>query len=403
MKSRHDGEQTGGASVWIIAALFLTEMAVNFESSMIYAALPKLIRAFGDPVQAGWLVTAHMLISAATAPVAGRLGDIHGRKRIIMVLLGIALGGSLLSAVSTSFTLVLAGRALQGLSSAVIPLSIGVLRESLPSRRVPFGVGLLTAAQSAGAALGLFFPVCECGVVPVARRLYEKGLPTSIGVAFLLAAPVVNPVVIVSTYAAFGWGPVLWARVGFSFLVATVVGLIFHLAQAREILLPRISDAHAHACDHHGHAHSEHDSTLAKPKLGVRLQQALNTAGDDFLDMARYLILGAMLAAAMQTLVPQSALLAVGRGSILSVIAMQALAFVLSICSTVDAFLALAFSGAFTTGSIVTFLTFGPMVDIKSALMFLGVFQRRVVLYLIILPLLLTLLIGVFWNLNIGL
>ena len=119
--------------------------------------------------------------------------------------------------------------------------------------------------------------------------------------------------------------------------------------------------------------------------------------------MARYLILGAMLAAAMQTLVPQSALLAVGRGPILSVIAMQALAFVLSICSTVDAFLALAFSGAFTTGSIVTFLTFGPMVDIKSALMFLGVFQRRVVLYLIILPLLLTLLIGVFWNLNIGL
>lgn len=287
----------------------------------------------------------------------------------------------------------LAGSLVSGAIAVFVDQSL--LDRYLPRRALP--------AALAGAALGLFFPVCECGVVPVARRLYEKGLPTSIGVAFLLAAPVVNPVVIVSTYAAFGWGPVLWARVGFSFLVATVVGLIFHLAQAREILLPRISDAHAHACDHHGHAHSEHDSTLAKPKLGVRLQQALNTAGDDFLDMARYLILGAMLAAAMQTLVPQSALLAVGRGPILSVIAMQALAFVLSICSTVDAFLALAFSGAFTTGSIITFLTFGPMVDIKSALMFLGVFQRRVVLYLIILPLLLTLLIGVFWNLNIGL
>jgi hypothetical protein len=82
---------------------------------------------------------------------------------------------------------------------------------------------------------------------------------------------------------------------------------------------------------------------------------------------------------------------------------MQALAFVLSICSTVDAFVALAFAGTFTTGSILAFLTFGPMVDIKSSLMFLSVFQKRTVLYLILLPMLLTLLIGVAWNLNVGL
>ncbi len=136
--------------------------------------------------------------------------------------------------------------------------------------------------------------------------------------------------------------------------------------------------------------------------MGARLHQALNTAGDDFLDVARYLIMGSMLAATMQTLVPQTLLLAIGRGPILSVVAMQVLAFVLSVCSTVDAFLALAFSGVFTTGSILTFLTFGPMVDIKSSLMFLGVFQRRVVFYLIVLPLLLTMLIGIFWNLNVG-
>jgi uncharacterized membrane protein YraQ (UPF0718 family) len=118
--------------------------------------------------------------------------------------------------------------------------------------------------------------------------------------------------------------------------------------------------------------------------------------------MARYLILGSLLAAAMQTLVPQAALLAVGQGPVISVLVMQALAFVLSICSTVDAFVALAFAGSFTTGSILAFLTFGPMVDIKSSLMFLGVFQRRVVVYLIVLPLLLTLLLGVAWNLYIG-
>ena len=100
-----------------------------------------------------------------------------------------------------------------------------------------------------GAALGLLFPVCECGVVPVTRRLYAKGLPVSIGVAFLLAAPVINPVVIVSTYAAFGWGPVLWGRIIFSLLIAFSVGMIFQLATPDEVLLPTVADGH----DHHSH------------------------------------------------------------------------------------------------------------------------------------------------------
>lgn len=258
-----------------------------------------------------------------------------------------------------------------------------LLARFLPRRALP--------AAMSGAALGLLFPVCECGVVPVTRRLYEKGLPTSIGIAFLLAAPVVNPVVMISTYAAFGWGPVLWGRVAFSFLVAAIVGLLFHLAQPREVLLPGVQSH-----DHHHHAVDPNQ------RLGARIQSALMTAGDDFLDMARYLIIGTILAASMQTLVPQTTLLAIGQGPVLSVLAMQALAFVLSVCSTVDAFLALAFSGVFSTGSIISFLTFGPMVDIKSSLMFLGIFQRRVVFYLIVLPFLLTLLIGIFWNLNVG-
>ncbi len=265
----------------------------------------------------------------------------------------------------------------------------GMIERFLPKRALP--------AALAGSLMGMVFPVCECGVVPVTRRLYEKGLPMSIGVAFLLAAPVINPIVILSTQAAFGWGPVLWGRIGFTILVAMLVGLIFHLAKPGELLLPAVNDAHCDAV-HPGHA-----APAAKPPVGVRVRQSLFTAGDDFIDMARYLIAGSMLAAGMQTLVPQSALLAIGQGPVISVVAMQALAFVLSICSTVDAFVALAFSGTFTVGSILAFLTFGPMVDIKSALMFLGVFQRRIVLYLIVLPLLLTLFIGVFWNLNVGL
>ncbi len=139
----------------IIVALFVAEMTVTFEGAMIYAALPTLIREFGDPLKAGMLLTAHLLIAAATAPVAGRFGDIRGRKKVIIGLLIVALIGSLLSALTTSFALILLGRALQGLSAAVLPLSIGVLRQSLPEDRVPVGVGLMTTSQGMGAALGL--------------------------------------------------------------------------------------------------------------------------------------------------------------------------------------------------------------------------------------------------------
>lgn len=144
-----------GRPAAIIFALFIAEMCVTFESAMIYAALPKLIGEFGDPLMAGALVTAHMLIAAATAPVMGRLGDIKGRKRIIQILLFAALAGSVISAVADDFAWVLVGRALQGLSAAVIPLSVGVLRETLSEDKVPMGIGLLTSAMGAGAALGV--------------------------------------------------------------------------------------------------------------------------------------------------------------------------------------------------------------------------------------------------------
>ncbi|HHY54913.1 MAG TPA: permease [Chloroflexi bacterium] len=281
----------------------------------------------------------------------------------------------------------LAGAIVSGLIAVFVDQS--AIDRHLPKAALP---GALI-----GGVMGVVFPVCECGVVPVVRRLYEKGLPLSIGIAFLLAAPVVNPVVILSTYSAFGWGPIFVGRIVFSFLIAVVVGLIFSRAKPEEVLLPSVCQAHQDACCH-VHDHHHH----APAPLGRRFAQAFTLAGDDFLDMARYLIAGSMLAAAMQTLVPQSALLAVGQGPVISVVVMQALAFVLSVCSTVDAFLALAFAGAFTTGAVIAFLVFGPMVDIKSSLMFLGVFQRRAVGYLIVLPLVLSLLMGVWWNLNLG-
>jgi uncharacterized protein len=247
------------------------------------------------------------------------------------------------------------------------------------------------AAAFMGSVLGFALPVCECGVVPVTRRLYQKGMPLSVGIAFLLAAPVINPVVLASTYAAFGWGPMLAARFGFTILIAFVIGLIFYFAQPEEALLPESPETALLP-----------DSAYATAEGGGRVWQALSIAGDDFTDMGRYLIIGSMLAAAMQTLVPQSTLLAIGSDAFLSVVAMMTLAFVLSLCSTVDAFVALSFVNTFSPAAILGFLVFGPMVDIKSALMFLSVFRRRIVLYLILLPMTMTLAIALYINLNVA-
>jgi uncharacterized protein len=247
------------------------------------------------------------------------------------------------------------------------------------------------AGALAGSLLGFVFPVCECGVVPVTRRLYQKGMSLSVGIAFLLAAPVVNPIVLAGTYAAFGWGPMIAWRFGLTIAIAFVVGIIFYLAQPEEVLLPQSSEAIRR---------SFRLPAAPGADAGSRLWRALGIAGDDFMDMARYLIVGSMLAAGMQTLVAQSTLLAVGSDAFLSVVAMMALAFVLSICSTVDSFVALSFVATFSPAAILSFLVFGPMVDIKSALMFLSVFRRRTVFYLILLPLVLTLVVTVYMNLN---
>jgi uncharacterized membrane protein YraQ (UPF0718 family) len=246
-----------------------------------------------------------------------------------------------------------------------------------------------------GGLMGLFFPVCECGVVPLTRRLFKKGLPPAVGIAFLLASPVLNPIVIASTYAAYGWGPMLWLRLGLSLVIAVSVGLVFSVQKypfwlLKPASLPVISGASQDTA---------HDlSVPTKTPLFRRVRSALLVASDEFFEMGRYLIIGAMLAALMQTFIPQTALLELGQGPFTSILVMIALAVILSICSTVDAFVSLAFVGTFMNGSILAFLVFGPMVDIKSTLMFLQVFRKKTVVYLILLPLLMTILAAVYLN-----
>ncbi len=242
-------------------------------------------------------------------------------------------------------------------------------------------------ATGLGAFLGLVFPVCECGVVPVARRLFTKGLPASVGITFLLAAPFMNPIVFASTFIAFGWGVIFVGRFVITALVAISVGLMFALtARDEDVLLPT-------AC-------YVPNAAPPPPRATWRsgFTQTLTVATSEFFEIGRYLVIGCLLAAGMQTFIPQETLLRIGSGQVGSVLAMQAFAFILSVCSTVDSFLALAFVNTFTTGAILAFLSFGPMVDVKSTLLFLGVFKRRTVVYLVAVPFALNALAGVLVN-----
>jgi uncharacterized protein len=242
------------------------------------------------------------------------------------------------------------------------------------------------AAAVSGALMGMFFPVCECGVVPLTRRLFHKGLPLSAGIAFLLAAPVLNPIVILSTAAAFGWKAMLFWRVGLSLVIAVIVGLVFSVEKdPANVLHPILTITHDH--------HQDGAKTFTE-----KIRAAFVITADEFFEMGRYLIAGSMLAAGLQTFIPQSALLAIGHGPVLPVLVMLALAILLSICSTVDAFVALGFIGTFSFGSVLSFLVFGPMVDIKSIIMYSQVFKKRSVAYLVLIPFTMSLLVGIIFN-----
>ena len=162
------------------------------------------------------------------------------------------------------------------------------------------------AAAISGAFMGMIFPVCECGVVPLTRRLFKKGLPLSAGISFLLAAPVLNPIVILSTASAFGWGRMLFWRFTVSLVIAVVVGLVFSVqGEAGEVLRPVLDGGE------HDHVHAE-----AGDSVGEKVRKALLITVDEFFDMGRYLIIGSLLAAGLQTFIAQSSLLAIGSGVI---------------------------------------------------------------------------------------
>jgi uncharacterized membrane protein YraQ (UPF0718 family) len=226
-----------------------------------------------------------------------------------------------------------------------------------------------------GIGSGFILPTCECGVVPIVRRLMHKGVPPFIAIAYMLAAPIVNPVVLASTYLAFrGSLTMVFARIVMATVTATVLGL--YARRLREVL-PNAEESGG--CDHnHNHDHS------GEP-FSHKIRSVMIHAAHEFMDMGKFLIVGAMAAAAFKTLLPENIMSFFSGNLELSIIGMMILAILLSICSEADAFVAASFQ-VFPTASKLAFVGIGPMVDLKLIGMYAVTFNRKMLAALVVGP-----------------
>jgi uncharacterized membrane protein YraQ (UPF0718 family) len=275
---------------------------------------------------------------------------------------------------------IMIGTLLSGLIDAFLPAKL--LDRVLPKNKV--------LSTIIAGFLGLVFPVCECAVVPVIRRLVKKGLPLSCALSYMLAAPIMNPIVAVSTLTAFkefekitgigtlGNASMTIARLSLGYLVAVIVGLIALKFQPRQLLKDSIADGiEPSTTDAGGHAHA-----LAVG-FNTRLVHAFRTAMGDFLDTGMYFTIGVIITSVFNTQVDQSILDKVAGNGLLAIPSIMGLAFVLSLCSTSDAFIA-APMASFSMGAKLAFLVFGPMMDIKLMFMYAAVFKRRMVIAMLL-------------------
>ncbi len=246
----------------------------------------------------------------------------------------------------------------------------------------------------AGGLLGLVFPMCECGSVVVIRRFLKKGLPLGTAVSYMLAAPIVSPIVAFSTWAAFRGqhaGMMTASRLLLGFLIAAATGLLLQKLRPESILqpgvLPNSATARRTALTIASEPGASSDAPEeASPLEGVsasqRFIEALRTAASDFLDVAFFFVIGTLVTSLLGTAVNRNVIDPLAANPPLAIFGMQALASLLALCSTTDAFIAASGFVAFPASAKLAFLVFGPMFDLKLFWLYNLLFKRRLILAL---------------------
>ncbi|PRS44381.1 permease [Bacillus sp. RJGP41] len=254
---------------------------------------------------------------------------------------------------------------LGAIASSFIQLFISeeIIQRMIPKRP-------LTAIFAAIAA-ALIIPVCECAIIPVVRRLIQKGVPVHAGVVLLVTAPILNVIVFGSTYYAFQNNPsILYGRIILCVLTAIIAGLFIHIFSTKDVVKEdKLELVQGHV----------HDSQSSK------WTSFIDHTSQEFFMVGRYFIIGALFASVFQVFMDRSVMADIGQAPIKGTALMMGLAFVLSLCSSADAFVAASFSHSFLPGSILGFLVFGPMLDLKNVLIMMSCFKRSFVVTYVLL------------------
>ncbi len=237
------------------------------------------------------------------------------------------------------------------------------------------GLGFLTALFG-----GLVFPVCECASVPVITGLMKKGVSMPVAVTFMLAAPILNPISIMATLYAFPDNPsIAFYRVLFGLITAAGIGVLLVFYPASKYLKETKPsfEGGKDGADTFEAITEGAESYLSFPE---KLEELFLHTGTEFFTAGRYLVLGALVTALIRTGVPGTFFTSFTEGrSLGGILIMMLFAFLFSACSTSDAFIARSFYGNFSLFSIMGFLVFGPMMDIKNIFMLLSFFKKRFV------------------------
>lgn len=236
-----------------------------------------------------------------------------------------------------------------------------------------------------GSLIGFFFPSCECGIVPIVNRFLEKKVPSYTAIPFLATAPVINPIVLFSTYTAFGnsWRMAIFRALG-AIAVAMILGILLGFVKHDGILRPNRKASHQHDFSH--------------LKRGQKIFQALVQAIDEFFDTGRYLVFGCLFASLVQVYLPTRILTSITTTPVLAILIMMIMAFLLSLCSEADAFIGASLISSFGPAPILAFLIIGPIVDVKNLLMMKNYFKTKAIIQFVsisaLVVILYTLLIG---------
>ena len=230
-----------------------------------------------------------------------------------------------------------------------------------------------------GVFLGFFLPACDCAVIPISKRLLKKKVPINVAIAFMLASPIINPVVLLSTYNAFYKSnpEIFWYRLVFGIIISLLIGIIIGIFfSKKEVIKNSILEDDEECCECHHEHHSKH--SLKNDFLSICTHSTY-----DFFEVVKYLIFGALIASLIQVLLPRNILVLFNNYQVLSILVLMIFAYLISLCSTSDSFVGKSLLTTFNRSAIIAYLLLGPMIDIKNTIVLLGNYKKGFVWTLI--------------------